>query len=255
MSERLTIILTHQAEALVETMESWWRQQSPGTDILIAYGGTRERFDALRVAAKVFVDDSRLRTRDHQRERQSFAGVFTAVDEWLAAYPEYRLLHLTEFDCIPLCGDLFARLEARLAGEQADVLGCRLERVDGTNHPHFLYHSADPGFAPFLGRISVRRDRSVVLAMLGCVSFWKREAFCAVARVEEEAPLYLEIALPTIAHHLGFRVRGLPDQSPWVLPTGDLAPRLAELRGAGAWMAHPVKEFWEKLAASRAAPE
>ena len=243
---RLTILLTHQAEPLVEAMAAWWQHHAPGPDLLIAYGGPRERYESLRVPAKVFVDDTRLRTRDHQRERQSFAGVFTAVNEWLRERPDYRFIHLSEFDCIPLCGDLFARLEARLAGEDADVLGCRLERVDGTNHPHFLYHSADPQFAPFLHRLSVRPDRSVVLAMLGCVSFWKREAFTAVAEEEESSPLYLEIALPTLAHHLGFRVRGLSDQSQWVQPLGDLATELATLRAAGAWMAHPVKGFWEK---------
>ena len=246
MSERLTILLTHQTKPLVEAMTAWWQRHSPGPDLLIVYGGTREGFEALEVPAKVFVDDSRLRTRDHQRERQSFAGVFTAVNEWLRTRPNYRLLHLSEFDCVPLCHDLFARMEARLGTEGADLLGCRLERVDGTNHPHYLYHAGDPQFAPFLNGISIREDRTVVLAMLGCVSFWKREAFTAVADAEESSPLYLEIALPTLAHHLGFRVRGLSDQSPYVQPVGDLAPQLDALRAAGAWMAHPVKGFWEK---------
>jgi hypothetical protein len=250
MSERLTIILTHQPEPLVEAMVQWWQQHAPGPDILIAYGGPRERFERLNVPHKVYVDDSRLRTRDHQRERQSFAGVFIAANEWLAQHPEYRLIHLTEFDCIPLCADVFGRLEARLAEENADVLGCRLERVDGTNHPHYLYHKADPEFETSLRELSIRRDPHVVLAMLGCVSFWKREAFTAVAEAEEASPLYLEIALPTLAHHLGFRVRNLRDQSPYVQPVGDLAEQLDALRARGAWMAHPVKGFWEKLTAS-----
>jgi hypothetical protein len=246
MSERLTILLTHQAEPLVETMVAWWGRHAAGPDVLVAYGGTRERFEALQVPHKVFVDDSRLRTRDHQRERQSFAGVFSAVNEWLRPRPGYRLLHLSEFDCIPLCDDLFSRLEARLATEQADVLGCHLERVDGTNHPHYLYHIADERFTPFLDGLSCRRERAVVLTMLGCVSFWKRAAFTAVADAEETAPLYLEIALPTLAHHLGFRVRGLTDQSRYVQPVGDLMPELEALRASGAWMAHPVKGFWEQ---------
>jgi len=227
-------------------MVAWWNRHAPGSEILVAYGGAAERFEALRVPHKVFVDDSRLRTRDHQRERQSFGGVFIAVREWLRSHPSCRLIHLSEFDCIPLCPDVFARLEARLAREGADVLGCRLERVDGTNHPHYLYHAGDPQFAPFLESISIRKDRGVVLAMLGCVSFWTRAAFTAVADAEEAAPLYLEIALPTLAHHLGFRVRGLHDQSAFVQPGGDMMPQLESLRAAGAWMAHPVKGFWEK---------
>lgn len=246
MSERLTIILTHQPEVVVENMVKWWQQHAPGPEVLIAYGGPRERFANLKVPHKVFVDDSRLRTRDHQRERQSFAGVFLAANEWLSTHPEFRLIHLTEFDCIPLCADLFDRLERRLEEEQADLLGCRLERVDGTNHPHYLYHKGDPGFDVFLSGLSVRADPRVVLAMLGCVSFWKREAFVAVAGAEETSPLYLEIALPTLAHHLGFRVRNLRDQSAFVRPLGDFGDSLELLRKQGAWMAHPVKGFWEK---------
>ena len=250
MSERLTILLTHQPEPLVAAMVQWWEQHAPGPDILIAYGGTRQAFESLGVPTKVCVEDSRLRTRDHQRERQSFSGVFIAVNEWLRARPGYRLIHLSEFDCVPLCDDLFARLEARLANDNADVLGCHLVRVDGTNHPHYLYHAGDERFAQFLRKISRRADAQVVLAMLGCVSFWKREAFTAVADAEETAPIYLEIALPTLAHHLGFRVRGLSEQSAFVQPVGDFLPQLEALRAAGAWMAHPVKGFWEIQLAS-----
>ncbi len=254
MSERLTVLLTHQSESLVEAMVAWWQQHVPGSGILIAYGGTRERFESLDVPAKVFVEDARLRTRDHQRERQSFGGVFTAVNRWLSDHLDYRYIHFSEFDCIPLCRDLFSRLETRLEEEKADVLGCHLQRVDGTNHPHYLYHSSDPSFQAFLRNLSVREDHRVVLSMLGCVSFWRREAFTAVAVVEESPPLYLEIALPTIAHHLGFRVRGLEDQSPWICPLGDFSSRLEELRTAGAWMAHPVKRFWEAFQLEPARP-
>ena len=31
--------------------------------------------------------------------------------------------------------------------------------MDGTNHPHYLYHAADPQFVPFLREISTRKDR------------------------------------------------------------------------------------------------
>lgn len=246
MSERLTIILTHQPEALVETMAGWWRQHVSDGELLVAYGGTRERFERLHVPAKVYVEDARLRTRDHQRERQSYAGVFAAAAAWIQGRPEFRRILFVEFDCIPLCGDLLDRLDARMELERADMLGCRLERVDGTNHPHYLYHSADPQFGRFLAGLTRRADASVVLAMLGCLSYWNREAFLAVAGVQEHLPLYLELALPTLAHHLGFRVRNLTDQSPFVQPLGDLTGELEVLRSRGAWVAHPVKGYWEK---------
>lgn len=246
MSERLTILLTHQPEALVQTMVHWWRQHVPGCGVLVAYGGPRECFERLNFPAKVYVEDVRLRTKDHQRERQSYACVFAASTAWIQQNPGFRRILFAEFDCIPLCRDLLERMDARLEQEQADMLGCRLERVDGTNHPHYLYHSADPEFGRFLARLSCRADASVVLAMLGCVSYWRREAFLAVAAVQENPPLYLELALPTLAHHLGFRVRNLADQSPFVQPVGDLAAELEALRALGAWVAHPVKGYWEQ---------
>ncbi len=52
--------------------------------------------------------------------------------------------------------------------------------------------------------------------MFGSGSFWTREAFCAVCAVEEPFPIYMELYLPTLAHHLGFRVRDFGEQDRFV---------------------------------------
>ena len=53
--------------------------------------------------------------------------------------------------------------------------------------------------------------------------------------------MYLEILLPTLAHHLGFRVRDFKDQNQFVRHIGEMITRVAEARLAGAWTIHPIK--------------
>ena len=133
---------------------------------------------------------------------------------------------------------------ARLIEEKADVLAFEVIRVDETNHPHFLYHAGLPGFFEWLASRSVRREERTVLSMFGTGSFWTREAFTAVARWEEPFPIYLEIYLPTLAHHLGFRVRAWKEQGRFISSLGDYGDRLEEARAAGLWTAHPAKKLW-----------
>lgn len=242
MNHRLTAILSHLPAPDSARIAAAWQASCPDSDILLVYGGSQDQFNALESSPKVFVPDPRLRTRDHQRERQSYQGVFSAISTFLAPFPQYKFIHFTEFDCVPLHHNLPLWLENRLAAENADVLGCRLSRIDGTNHPHFLYHAADPAFRSLIHQTSSRPDPSVVLSMLGCMSFWKRNAFDAVANFPDASPFYLELIIPTLAHHLGFRVRNLPDQSPFVKPSGTFK-NLPLLLQSGAVMAHPVKTF------------
>ena len=133
---------------------------------------------------------------------------------------------------------------ARLEEERADALMFELARVDRTNQPHYLYHAALPGFADFWRGLSVRDDKAAVLSMFGSGSFWTRAAFDAVAAVEEPFPIYLEIWLPTVAHHLGYRLRDWREQGRFISSQGDFSDRLDEARRAGSWTIHPVKGKW-----------
>jgi len=81
--------------------------------------------------------------------------------------------------------------------------------------------------------------------MFGSGSFWTREAFEAVAAQAEPMPIYLELDLPTLAHHLGFRVRDLPDQNQFVCVRPDRTEEREIARRKGAWALHPVKYLWE----------
>jgi hypothetical protein len=245
MSRVLNLILSHQTRGEVEWLLKWWSHCSPLENILLAYGGARENFNSLPDVQRVFIDDPRLRVAHKQRDKQSYGGVWRAAAAWLAQHPQADFTHVyfAECDQLPLIPDLANRLIGRLTQEGADVLGHGVHRIDGTSNSYYLYHIHDPCFEAFWRRISVRSDKQVVFWMMGTGSFWTRRAFLAVASQHEEIKAYVEVYLPTLAHHLGFRVRDFRDQHGCV--SGDPLRGLSveSARRKGCWTMHPIKDY------------
>ena len=224
----------------------YWRALDAEQHFLIAYGGSDS--SALLVdCCEVFkVDDPELKTLDHPRERQSYLGVFRAAVNWIQRN-ELTHIHFAEFDEVPLVENLNSQLLTALHGEDCDVLGHRLRRVDQTNHPHCLSHAADAMFMEYWKSISRREDMSVVLSMLGCGSFWTKDAFLAIASLQPPLRIYLELLLPTAAHHLGYRVRNIPIEDTFMAPEiSKDASEIDRYKTLGAWRVHPVKNMWTK---------
>ncbi len=242
MSRVLNVILTHQRSAEVERLLTWWSRYAPIENLLIAYGGTEEEFEKLPAVSRVFVADPQLRV-NKSREKQSYIGAFRAAAEWLAGAENRAFTHVffAEFDHLPLVDDLAAKLLERLDEQRADILGHRPRRIDGTSNVHYLHHVADPRFVEFWRRISVREDKETVLHMLSTGSFWSRDAFFSLAAQVQEVPVYLEIYLPTAAHHLGYRVKGFGDQSRCIFPAEVLGLSVETARQQGCWTVHPIK--------------
>lgn len=222
-----------------------WQRLNPDAKIHVAYGGTAATFQALDWPDRSFIEDPRLRTRDHQRERQSYRGIMQAAVADLAGSATKHIL-MVECDVVPLQPGLVHYLEERAGMENADVLGVKLRRADGTSHPHFLAHQSHPQFNTWLEQ-SIREDQGVVLMTLGCLTWWTWEAFCATAMAPEPFPVYLELAMPTTAHQLGFRVRNLPEFEADIEPQGELAGVLEQRRSQGRWVIHPCKTIWQDV--------
>jgi len=254
MANVLNVILSHRPTTEVDRLIGYWDAVLGSENVLVAYGGLRDSFDKIRSQNKVFVEDANLRTLDHQREGQSYTGVFKETSRWLRDCSDgIDFVTLFEFDHLPLVCDLNARQVARMQSERADVLAYHLARVDDTSHPHYLYYAANAKFARFFERLSVRNDSAVVLSMFGTGSCWAREAFDAVAGFDEPLPIYLEIYLPTLAHHLGFRLRDYGDQDIFVSNLGDRSKEVELARNHGAWTLHPVKTLSTVLSSISAA--
>jgi hypothetical protein len=243
MGDTANIIVTHQSAPQVARMLDWWKSAATEQSLWIAYGGKREEFAKISWPQKFFLTSNRIRTANPQRERQSYQEVFQlAVSS--GALDGQRYVHLAEYDQMPLQPAL-NMLQSRVLNRlRADVLGYRLQRVDGTNHPHDLYHRVDPAFGRFIQKISRRNQPEVILSFLGFGSFWTVEAFRAVAAQTEPTPVYLELWMPTVAHHLGFRVRRIDEPEKYHQIEGDVAHLMDEATAAGIWNLHPMKSRW-----------
>ena len=244
MPRLATILITHEPAEAVGRMLAYWEERDPDSGHIIAYGGPAAEFVRIESPWKVLVDDPALRTRDHPRERQSYQGVFRAVLPELGRLG-CALVHVAEYDQVPVVSGLGAVLAAQIEREQADVLGHGAVRVDESSHPHWLNHIDDPWFGEYWHSISRRENPEVILSMLGCGCVWTLEAFREVAALEPPGRIYLELFLPTAAHHLGFRVRPTSGQVCFMHPHVEKrAEDLAGYRERGAWSVHPVKAYW-----------
>jgi len=252
----LFAVLVHQTQEQCRELLSLWQNLGYASEsLLLVHGGNQADFQKLNVPNAVFVSDSDLRTSQHPVEKQSYAGPMREISRWMQNKPITRIC-LVEYDHLPLVSDWGSRLEALRDREHADVLFHHLVRVDGTNAPHYLFHLSDPRFKTAWVSLSKREDPHVVLNALATGSFWTREAFDAVASNAPKSekpesniqlptsgiPIYLEMDLPTTAHHFGFRVRDMDDQNRFVHITPHLPAGIESARAKGAWSLHPVKE-------------
>jgi hypothetical protein len=246
------VLLTHEDSLRVKRMVDYWHESTHPAVIVVAYGGPRGEFDKLE-CRKVFIEDPRLRTRDHQRERQSYTGVLRGALEEIAN-DNWEWLYLAEYDMLPLDQRLFERLENRARYEGADLLGHRMWRLDDTLHPHFASHLFTSKWMEWIETISTRSDPQVILSCMGCGQFWHREALQNVIALGEPECAYLELQLPTVAHHLGYRARGLAHQDQFISNhvVEGASPDL--LRSTGGWVMHPLKDLWSSAESIRISP-
>src|SRR5690606_28861815 len=129
------LLLSHEPADCVNRMTAAWREITSPQHTVVAYGGPACEFDRIE-GHKVFVDDLRLRTRDHQREKQSYSAVLRLATAAISDQ-NWEALYVAEYDMLPIIPDLWDRLNQRAASERADLLAHRLWRIDDTLHPHY----------------------------------------------------------------------------------------------------------------------
>ena len=241
----MNLLIAHEAGEKFDRVRQWWSGICPEENLWVAFGGTREQFESLNYPRKIFIDDPKLRKTDNQREKQCYAGIFRSMAE-IVEVERADYIYLCEYDHLPLISDLNERQVDAMRQDGADVMGHWLYRVDGTGHYHELYHESDPAYFAFWRSLSRRENHSVILSMFGSGSFWTREAFLAVATRKQTLECYLELYLPTLAHHLGFRVRGWSEENHLIsnLPSPSIS--MEEARKRDCWTVHPVKGLSKK---------
>ena len=239
----LWTILVHHTPSHISALLLYWESLGySAAQMLFVHAGARADFDTLAVPNKIFVSDQDIRTTFHPMEKQSYGGALREIAAWLEG-KFFEAIALVEYDHLPLISDWGSKLCALLEEEGADLLCHHLMRVDGTNASHYLHHLSDRRFADLWQDISVREDKEVFFNAIMTGSFWRRGAFEAVAARKEDFPIYLELYLPSLAHHLGFRVRdyGFQDKFVQVIPMQE--PFSTKWQAEGAWSLHQVKNL------------
>lgn len=243
MANTLAVLLCHTDNTSIHNVIHWWQQHTDIDDnILIAFGGLESEYNNITWKHKVFVDDPRLRTRDHQREKQSYQGVFKAAAAW-KPIEGYDYIHFAEYDHLPLKRDLHNHYISILNEANAHVLGHDLKRIDSTNNPHCLYHLSNPDFAQFWQSISERSNPNQLYSFLGTGHFWQQQAFLHTASLPTSPSIYLELFMPTAAHHLGYKVVGHNASHHYISPRKDQSHCLDTAIKKGILTIHPIKQI------------
>ncbi|MCE9587679.1 MAG: hypothetical protein K8R57_05130 [Verrucomicrobia bacterium] len=239
----LWAIIVHQQPEQIEALLGYWESLGYSRDrMLIVHAGKKADFEAMDIPNKVFVEDAEIRTTHHPLERQSYHGVFREVTAWMSG-KDFGAVVLVEYDHLPLVPDWGEKLCGLMERERADVLCHHLTRVDDTNASHYLYHLQDRRFRNLWKNLSLREEKAVFFNAIMTGSVWRRDAFEAVAAHQEPFPVYLELYLPSLAHHLGYRVRGHGDQDPFIQVVPREDPFSDRWVQEGAWSLHQVKSL------------
>jgi hypothetical protein len=226
----LLVLLDHRdPESVEKTIFLWTKAGFHRESLLLAYGGSQDAFQKISHSQKFLLTESKHKTSDHQRERQSYREIFFRTTNWLKGRSFTHIL-FQEYDHLPMVTDLPARMLRCLAAENADILAYHLGRVDASTNPHWL------------STVSETYDQPVALSMLGTGHFWRREAWESVAADNTLADWYLELDLPTTAHRLGYRLREIPSQGKFVQNLEINRPSPTDAMASGAWSLHPVKD-------------
>jgi hypothetical protein len=239
---QLNVLLTHQDAAAVDANVAYLRAVAPASRFVVAHGGRREACERVAHPETVFVDDETLRAPP--RTRQSYRATLRAVhDAFVAADPTVRSVYVFEWDHAVLRGDFEAPLSALAERTGAALLGKTCVERTGTNWHHYTRYRRDPALLAHLRQHSVRDDPARLFGMLGDGFWLTRAALEAYVAIAAPPPVYGELYVPTILHHLGFRVAEIPPalyRHVRYEPVVTLAEVLA-LKRAGGWFAHPFK--------------
>ncbi|MEA2170903.1 MAG: hypothetical protein QOF76_4203 [Solirubrobacteraceae bacterium] len=243
----LKLLVSHLDAVGVQASLEHLELVAPGP-VVVCHGGQRADFDALGDVPKLFLDDPGLRGPAATRQSYTTALV-EAWRRWVQADATIDAVLVLEFDHVPLAPAFQDELLGLLDASGADMLGKDCADYTATNWWHRIRYRDDEALMAHLAGLSVRDDPTRLYGCLGTGFILRREALAAFAGVEHLPGIYVELYVPTVIHHLGFRVdnvdrlAALYDHVRWSPPYS--LDEVRALQRAGATVVHPFKATGE----------
>lgn len=241
----LTAVLSHLDAEQVRERMGLLQAISANARFVACYAGPGNEYERLGLEDEVLIDDPTL--RGPGQHLQSLTQTFeTLWQRYFAVDDGLDSLYLIEYDHLVLQAGFESRLRELATLTSADFMGKNCVERTATNGEHYVRFRRDERLLSQLRRLSVREDRGRLFGCLGDGMWLSRVALQAYVEVGEHPPCYCETYVPTLLHHLGFRVVDVDAHSDlyrhvrWIPPFG--AEEVLALVGEGAVFVHPVKD-------------
>jgi hypothetical protein len=240
----LTVVLSHVDAEHADELMGLFGAVAPDARFVLCHGGARSAFERIKWAERFFVEDPTL--RGPAQHLQSLNQVFEiAWREYFASDTDLDALYLIEYDHLILDGTFEERLRELARDTHADLLGKTCIDATATNLAHYVRFRRDGRLLAHLAGLSVRDDRERLFSCLGDGIWLSRRALEAYVNVCAHPPCYCEIYVPTLVHHLGFRVIDVDAHSDLYRDVAwqpeRSVPEVLELAREGSVFVHPAK--------------
>ena len=243
MKKIANIIICHQDNLFLQKLLSHWLAYASEENIWLAYGGKEKDFLKIQWENKFFIKDPYLKPENSLRPWDTYHSYQEVFSQASLILPDiYDYIHLTEYDDIPIQKDINEQQIEYLQKEKANIICYNLQRVDQTNYPVYLAQCKNEKFSSYLQSISVRKAKNLIFKTLGYGLFFEKKAFFRLATLKKTPLCFLEIAIPTFAHHLGFRIRSKKRDS-YSHYFSSHKGKFQEQFNLESWSQHPVKKL------------
>jgi hypothetical protein len=241
----VTAVIAHLRAEEVHERLGLLRAVSPRARFVVCYAGTPDEFERIELEDKVFVDDPTL--RGPEQHLQSLTSTFEALwGECFESDGDLDSLYVIEYDHLVLDPSFEDRLRELACSTGAHLLGKNGVERTATNDEHYIRFRSDVRLLAHLRLLSVREDPRRMFGCLGDGIWISRPALQAYVEVREHPLCYCETYVPTLVHHLGYRVVDVDAHGSlyrhvrWV-PPYDAEQAVAAFRDGTVFM-HPVKD-------------
>jgi len=241
----VTAVLSHLGAPEVHDSLQLLQAVAPDARFVVCYGGRIDEFERIDYGHKLFIDDPTL--RGPERHLQSLTTVLERV--W-AAYFEadesVDSLYVIEYDHLVLDSRFETRLRELASQTRADFMGKNCVDCTATNEAQYVRFRRDERLLAHLRSLSVRDEPTRLFRCLGDGMWISRRAVRAYVEVGDHPPCYCEVYVPTLLHHLGFRLVDVDAHSDLYqdvryMPRFDAEQAMARFTD-GAVFIHPVKD-------------